>query len=310
MQVASVPAFPEHLDDTMLSAFRTCPLYWYYGYLRNLRPLGDTAIDLVAGGAYATGLEVARKHFWNPDCDLSYSEVIADAQRAAILKWGPGDMFLEHNKSLPNVLCAIEAYFTHWGVATDPLQPLMHHKEGKEGLVPAIEFSFALPIGVTHPVTGQPILYTGKLDFIAARTGGVWLVDDKTTSGFGPQWFKSWDMRSQFSGYSWAARESGIQAVGTAVRGCAFLANRNEFAEAFTFRPDWRIEEWLQDTRETIQRMIYHWQQASFPQAQGQACNAYNRPCRYSLLCTSRNPEDWVSANYKIHVWNPLTDEV
>jgi len=300
------PPFPDHLDDTMLSAFRQCPTYWYYGYLRNLRPKGDLAIDLIAGGAYARGLEVARTYFFS-NADMPRAEVIHRAQVAAIKHWGDNPIMEDHTKNLVHVLLAIEDYFGKWGVATDPLQPLMMDTE--KGSRPCVEFSFALPIGINHPDTGAPILYTGKLDMLAMRNETVWIMDDKTSSNLGPQWLKSWDMRSQFSGYTWAAYESGLTPAGVCVRGCAFTQANINFAEAFTFRPRWMVDQWLEDTRETITRMIECWEKMSFPQAMGSACNAYNRPCRYTLLCSSREPENWVPSNYDIKIWNPLTVE-
>lgn len=309
MKISILPDFPETLDDTMVSAFRSCPMYWYYGYLRNLRPVeGKDAIDLVAGGAYAAGLEYARKQFFGGS-ELSRSEIIHQAQLVAIRHWGDAPLYADKPKALPNVLLAIESYFHHWGIHTDPLQPVMF--EGKDGKpAPAVEFSFALPIGVDHPVTGQPILYTGKLDMLTLRNGGIWIMDDKTCSGFGPTWLNSWDMRSQFTGYTWAAQESGLSPVGVILRGCAFLPTRTEFMETFTFRPQWRVDEWLEDTRSTIRSMIEAWQIATFRQAQGSACNAFNRPCRFNSLCTTRTPEAWIPGNYQVKVWNPLTEEV
>lgn len=300
--------FPVHLDDTMIAAFRSCPTYWYWSYLRNLRPNGETALDLVAGGTYATGLEVARKLFWGGS-DLSVEEIIHRARVAAIKKWGDYPIPENSPKSLPNILLALEDYFKHWGVATDPLQPVMYN--GPDGSVlPAIEFSFALPIGINHPDTGEPILYTGKCDYIGQRQGSLWIVDDKTSSQLGPNWFTSWDMRSQFTGYVWAGRESNLTVAGVCVRGCAFTQTGWKFAEAITTRPQFMVDRWLADTRETIALMMQSWKTQQFPQEQGQACNAYNRPCKYQNLCTKENPEVWVPNNYHQFIWNPLEEGI
>jgi hypothetical protein len=296
--------FPQHLDDTMISAFRQCPTYWYWKYFRNLRDVGDLSIDLLAGGAYAAGLETARKLFWSAN-PPPLEEVFHQARISAIKKWGNEPLYEDKPKSLPNILLAIEDYFKHWGVSTDPVQPVITH-----GGDPAVEFSFALPLPIEHPSTGEPILYTGKLDLLAQRIGQVWAVDDKTSSGFGPSWLNAWDMRSQFTGYTWAARESGLTIAGIIVRGCAFTPTGHKFMEVLTPRPDWMVQAWLKDTVSTIQRMINCWHIAEYPQAMNSACNAYNRPCDFTTLCTKNNPEQWIKANYKEVIWNPLEETI
>jgi hypothetical protein len=300
-------SFPAHLDDTMISQFRSCPASWYYRYHRNLRSLGDASIDLIAGGAYATGLETARKLFYSPT-PPPLDEVLHETRLAVLRRWGDSPLFEDKPKNLANVLLAVEDYFKHWGIATDPIQPVMWDKDGVK--IPAVEFSFALPLPIYHPEDSAPIYYTGKLDLIGQRNGQIWLVDDKTCSGFGPSWINAWSVRSQFTGYAWAARESGFPAAGVCIRGCAFTANNNNFLETFTPRPNWMIDKWYEELQITITAMIQAWERGQFPQAANSACNSYNRPCDYTLLCTSRDPEVFIPNNYKEFIWNPLVEGI
>ena len=55
---------------------------------------------------------------------------------------------------------------------------------------------------------------------------GLYIEDDKTTSQLGSSWGAQWDMRSQFTGYAWAARQSGLPIAGIIVRGISILKTK------------------------------------------------------------------------------------
>jgi hypothetical protein len=56
--------FPEFIDNTFRSMFAHCPQKWIYGAVHNIGPK-ETSIHLHAGGAFASGLEMARKAFFD-----------------------------------------------------------------------------------------------------------------------------------------------------------------------------------------------------------------------------------------------------
>ena len=50
--------FPLAVDSTMLGTFRSCPQKLYRQYLQHWKPRGES-VHLVAGGAFAEGIEAA-----------------------------------------------------------------------------------------------------------------------------------------------------------------------------------------------------------------------------------------------------------
>ena len=57
------PMFPHSWDSTMLASFQSCPQKCFRTYLEHWKPKAES-VHLVAGGAFARGVEVARKAFY------------------------------------------------------------------------------------------------------------------------------------------------------------------------------------------------------------------------------------------------------
>ena len=53
------PMFPHTFDSTMLSAFTSCPQKMFRTYVEHWKPKSES-VHLIAGGAFAKGIEVAR----------------------------------------------------------------------------------------------------------------------------------------------------------------------------------------------------------------------------------------------------------
>lgn len=293
--------YPTFVDSSMLGAYKSCPRKFYYQYLRHLRG-SETSIHLVAGGAFAAALETVRLLLWSPE-PPPFEDAIHAGRLTAIKHFENHD-FEGENKDLPNILLAIEDYFLHFGVHDDPIQPFMR-SNGK----PAVEFSFAMPTGIPHPETGEDILYVGRFDMVGERSIGgkkqLFAVDEKTTGQLGPSWQKSWDLRSQFTGYCWAAQEHGYPVGGAIVRGMSFLKKSFGFAEVITYRAAHEIDAWKATTRDIIMQTIRDWESGIFYQNFDSACTSYSG-CPYTLLCKTRDPERWVEANFVEVPWNPM----
>ena len=166
--------FPFAIDSTMLGAFRSCPQRMFRQYLQHWKPSHDS-VHLIAGGAFADGIEAARGAFYQNSATLE--ESVAAGLHALITRYGDFDCPPDSAKSLERTAGALEFYFEHYPLGADGATPLQF-SDGRHG----IEFSFAVPLPINHPVTGDPILYTGRADMIAEAYGGVYIYDEKTTS--------------------------------------------------------------------------------------------------------------------------------
>jgi hypothetical protein len=198
------------------------------------------------------------------------------------------------------MLGALEFYFEQYPLESDPFQP----HEWSPGQR-AIEFTFAVPLPFDHPVTGEPLIYTGRSDMIAEMGGALYIEDDKTASQLGASWSSQWDMRSQFTGYSWAARQSGLEIAGILIRGVSILKTKYDTQQAITYRPQWMIDRWLGQVLRDLTRMESMWEEDYFDYNLDESCNGYSG-CLFRRVCLSQEPDVWLRADYQRRKWDPL----
>jgi hypothetical protein len=212
------------------------------------------------------------------------------------------DERVEHNtaKTLDRMCGALEYYAEHF--------PLDDSEFGVISTIsgrPGIEWNFAVPLPVAHPVTNEPLIFCGRTDVILDIYNGRYLTDDKTTSSLGASWPAQWNMRGQFAGYAWAARELGIRCDGSLVRGISILKTKYDHAQAVVHQPDWKLDEWLAATcnkLELAKQMFAH--SIEIP-AFGEACNEYGG-CEFQSICMVRDHSQWLEDNFVARDWNPL----
>lgn len=293
------PPFPLLWDSSMLSTLRSCKQKFFREYVEHWKPL-TLSVHLHAGKAYARGLEVARKAYYSngasPDAAL-------EAGLAALMEaYGDFECPPDSTKSLTRMLGALEFYFSQYPFETDPVQPLLVNG------APAIEFSFAVPFPVRHPESGEPIIFCGRADMLATFAGAPYVFDDKTTSQLGASWAGQWALRGQFSGYGWAAYETGIDTDGTLIRGVSILKAKYETQQALSPRPRWMIDRWLAQSIYDIEAAISAWKSGWWDYNLDETCNHYGG-CMFKRICTSQEPDPWLANYFEQRVWNPLTRE-
>lgn len=320
------PMFPHCVDSTMLSAFRSCPHSMFRAYLEHWKPKSES-VHLIAGGAFAKGVEVARKVFWEgmvPDYATEQSSetglwstkfngetfhqeavgdsvlAVSEGLHALLIAYGDFECPPESAKSCQRMCGALEYYFENYPLGADGCDPIVL-PSGRR----AIEFSFAEPLSIAHPVTGDPILYTGRSDLIANFAGGIYIEDDKTTTSLGQQWARQWEMRSQFTGYCWAAQKVGIDPTGVLVRGVSILKTKYDTQSVPTYRGQWEIDRWEEQTLRDIARMIQCWEDGYWDFSLDHACAEFGG-CKFVNICKSKDPEPWLEMNFHKLVWDPL----
>lgn len=291
--------FPHAIDSSMRSAFVSCPQKFMRQYLEHWA-LRNRSVHLTAGGAFARGLEVARRAFW--ESRIGSDESLAKGALALLHEYGePQEDFMASAKTPDTMLIALDDYFREYGWETDSIQPL-RTADGKF----AFEFTFALEIpGIDHPVTGDPMLYTGRFDMLGTFNNSLWVVDEKTSSQLGPSWANQWRLRSQITGYCWAAAQYGHAVSGALIRGVSVQKSGIKHGLAIEYRPQWQIDRWLFQLKRDVTRMVSCWREGYWDFALDHACADFGG-CPFVQVCTSNNPERWLSENYEKHHWNPL----
>lgn len=297
---APLPPLPTYLDSSMINSFRSCRKKFFYNYLRNLQPLGQS-VHLVAGGAFAAGVDAARHYFYTTP-QPEYSGMIEAAARAFLKQWGTFNAPEGSPKSIENTFKALEEYLITHHPSNDPIQPLI-----KQDKTPAIEFSFAIPLPILHP-NGDPFIYCGRFDMLGKWDDLLTVLDEKTTSALGQTWLNQWEMRGQFLGYCWACQQLGYPVRQVAVRGVGILKTEIKFLTALQQYPQYLIDRWYEELLNTVREIQGCWHTNHFTYNFGDACSSYSG-CSYKQLCVASDPESWVDTNYTVRVWNPLLRE-
>lgn len=320
------PMFPHTVDSTILASFRACPQKMFRTYVQHWKPQTDS-VHLVAGGAFAKGVEAARKAFfegkvqpveqvydplkgrnvpkWGEEvfdarCQGNASMAEALGLNALLAHYGDFEPPSDSAKSPSRMAGALEFYFERYPLGQDDMLPI-RMPDGRSG----IEFSFAMPLDIAHPVTGDPILYTGRADMISHYADGIFVVDEKTTSSLGASWANQWDLRSQFTGYCAAARELGIPVNGCVVRGVSILKTKYDTQQVLTYRSDYEIDRWRQQVHKDLERMIRCWRDGWWDYSLDGACTEYGG-CALTRVCKSPDPETWLPMYFEQRVWDPL----
>jgi hypothetical protein len=271
---------------------------FFYEHMRHLKSQ-TPSVHLHAGGAFAQGLDITRKAYYGGGEDAKTA--IGLGMLSLVEFYGDYECPPDSAKSCESLLSAFDYYFVNWGLETDILKPYMNKE------IPAVEFSFALPIpNCFHPVSGEPLLYTGRFDMLGQlESGGVFVVDEKTTKALGPTWSQQWDLRAQFTGYCWAAKEYGYDVQGAIIRGISILKRGHGHAQAITYRPQWKIDLWLEQLQADVHSMIKMWKAGKWESNLDASCSLYGG-CTFKPLCEVPNPENWIEGNFDVRVWNPL----
>lgn len=300
--MTAATTFPELLDNTMFSSYIRCGELFRSEFLEQLAPAAPN-IHLHAGGAFASGLEKARRAFYEEG--TSSDEAIRRGLEEIIRFYGPLELppARTGDKSCDNVLRAFSSYMERYPFETAAIVPF-RTANGRC----MIEFTFSIPMEIAHPETGNPLLYGGRSDMIGVMNNVLWVTDEKTASSLGEQWRTQWDLDSQFTGYIKAAKDYGYPVAGALVRGVGLLKTKITHEEALIYRASWEIERWWEERHEIARRMISDWREGRFIHALDKgACAAYGG-CKFKLLCAVPKTErvKWIPEHYRHRVWNPL----
>ena len=312
--------FPLVMDNTQITAFKSCPVKWFYNHCLHMG--GESSVHLHFGGAYAHGLEITRRAFYKDS--KSEMDSIALGVEAITDFWGDSWQFEDEVKNLQQCLGLLELNFMQFPMATDSYMPVTILDEKGEASS-AVEFDFMEPLDVMHPYLESPVFFTGRADMLTNspmyKKGSVLVFDDKTTGGYiTPFLRKSWQTRSQFSAYCWGLRKAGYDARGAVVALASITKTKVEFERIETARSVYQIDNWYRSMMSTLRAMKEYYEQmvkdkradrtktvpALSPTGNhSDACLAYYRQCWYTEACVTPSGERMKLAGGEQNIWMP-----
>lgn len=299
--------FPLVIDSTMLMEYDDCPMAFFRRYLQHLSK-GYESTDLIAGGAFAKGLEVARKAYYNNDAP---EQEAIQLGIAALFEAYGDHVPMSGVKTPEKMAAALELYFITYPLAHDIVKPA--RLENGEY---AIEYSFAHELPFPHPdIPDINIIITGRADMLGEYAGRLWVVDEKTTgAAFTQDWSKQWDTRGQFSTYCWSLKKDGIKVAGAYIRGVYLGKVQIKFNECQSIRSDWQTDMWEKQMLAKLERILQtynDWKASGLHPAEfffgnwSSSCMKYFRPCQFQDLCRDKNSEQFLESQYDQYIWLP-----
>lgn len=306
---AERPPFPNTVDNTMRTAYRKCAQSFFREHLL-CRVMGADNIHLVAGAAFADGMDAFRKSYFDKDSE-GYKDYELALERGifSIIKSYGFDESRDSSpdwagspKSCDRLLAAFLSYWEEFHPRASVGK--MYYFDGQ----PASELGTTIELDVNHPETGEPLLYSVRFDYVEERNGAIWLGDDKTTSSLGASWARQWDLRAQFMGYTYAARNKlGIPAKGVIARGTGILKTDIKHMEVpVSFTPE-LLDRWWEQINKDFSRMVDDWETGDFDYDFADGCAAYGG-CKFIESCRSKFQGRALDM-MPIRVWNPLEPE-
>lgn len=303
------PEFPRVITASLRESFNKCHRKFYLSTVTGTKPKGKN-IHLEFGGAYAAGLEYFRRGYYgkkyaNLDIRSRFHEAAVDGLIAILEKYGDYVPAEGETKNFDRLVGAYIYYLTTYTPETDHIKPSIFNGE------PRVEFSFLFEIPeVSHPVSGDPLLYAGRFDMLAVFNGALIVFDDKTTGAMGASWSRQWDLRSQFTGYCAGAQLADRPVIGAIVRGLCVLKTMYKTQESIQQRPKWMIERWKERLVWDTKRMIEMWNNDYWPHTgeESGACSDYGG-CAFLPLCSSANEAAFRNTHFEDFRWDPLERE-
>lgn len=308
--------FPIAIDNSMRKELVKCETAAKYKYELGLRSNEQAKVDLHAGKAFATGMEVARRAFYVDGVEPGTAVGLGiEAVYKAYGSFIPPD---KSNKTAARMAGALSFYFNERPIEKEKLKPIIFPgRTAAEDNVFGVEVGFNFPIGIGHPDGQHELSYCGRFDMLAQdENGDAWVVDEKTTSQMGDKWANQWLLDSQMTGYCWGAQKlldqhgmNHILVKGAVINGIAIRLRDYEHMRLNTYRQQWEIDRWYWQMKRDVERWKDAHMLSRHDMALDHACATYNNPCEFSPLCSSRNPERIMDSSYTVIRWNPLTRE-
>jgi len=158
------------------------------------------------------------------------------------------------------------------------------------------------------------VSWTGVIDLVVEEADKLWIVDHKTTSIEGDAFWRSFELSSQFLGYTWASQELLQRPVAGAIANVIYgrpmtkTGRSTDFMRRYYHYKPVHVAEWHMNIKSIIEDFVHHLVTKSFPMKTQWCSNKFGL-CPYHDVCIMP-PEHrlamLMSNNYTWNRWNPL----
>ncbi len=324
------------VDNSSLSTITACPRKAAYGVLLK-QQLAKPRAALTFGSALHKALET-RDRAQQIMCTHEIEEKMIEALVDFYSEQEESDDY----RNLAYAIKSIQAYNKTWQADTQVAITL------PDGEV-AVELPFAFSLGFIEVNAeiwvkdldvedGLPylkyvdqieVIFTGKIDRVCRKLGGIFVFDHKSTSMGGPTFFDEFFTSHQFRGYKWACQQLFPEKViGVTINALVCRPPLKSGDVNYTFDrqdiiiTDDHVEEWQHSFMTIIQTFLgYHIEQAADPESvmdnsivypmHTNSCITKYGACEFFSVCqltpSNRNAMLY-SNNFQHNDWDPLKE--
>jgi len=282
--------FPEVISNTDMTSWSMCEYRWFLERCCNFVPIKETAEvnpDLLAGGVFAAGLNLARKSFFEEN--KSEYDAIMLAENYVMDELSKVD-YDDPLKTPARMSSAINEYFDEFPLDSED-KPVYLSNGQLAG-----EQSITIELPFEHPITKKKLIFKGKLDSLISRYGKVHVIDDKTTKRIYKDEAARCSVDSQFMGYAYLAKTLGLECNDVLVRKVGLYKGGNRFEEIAITVSEYLQDEWYEGLLRKVKAMLDCYEnykitknERNFSKDFKLGCTAFNRICPFSEPC--RDPD-------------------
>ena len=270
-------------DATSLSNYEKCPRYYQFVNLLGYQPKGKS-VHLIFGGLYAAALEHYYKHLTE---GMSVDDATIAVVRAAMVEtWeyeldddgekilGSGKPWdsMHNTKTRETLIRSIVWYLDHFKKD----ETVVVTTNG----VPAVEYSFALPLD-------NDIVWCGHIDRLVWYGDDGYVMDQKTSgSTITSRFFNQFTPDIQMSGYTYAGRVIfNLPVKGVIIDAAQIAVGFTRFERGFVHRTEDQLDQWLDSSMQNILRARQDTADNRFPMNR-QSCGNYGG-CDFRDVCSA-----------------------
>jgi hypothetical protein len=137
----------------------------------------------------------------------------------------------------------------------------------------------------------EPIEYGGIIDLIATFSGSIYIIDHKTTTRMGENYFLQFKPDNQMTGYIWGASKLTNRRVAGALINAVgiYKSQATKFRRQLTTRSEDDIAQWLRDLHMKCVEIKMHERLGEWPM-RTKSCMLYGRCEYHTVHSTSDRP--------------------
>ena len=312
MSLPPLPLIDNHLfiDNSFLESWVSCPRLAEYSFLHK-KTAAQSKPSLNYGGAIHHALAHRYRtcpDYLDPSCQAAQEELLTEWFNE---KPNPIDDHRQLDLANKMITAYNDKYFS------EPFKVL----ELKSGLAVELPFVFKLMDSVlSYTNETITIMYSGRIDLAVTEDGQNFIVDHKTTSMLGDQFFKGLSVAPQMLGYCVGLeRTLGIKCDGFIVNALRVPSPRKRTEMSFSgedfqrlkvYLHEGQLAEWEKNTKTLVKELLWHYWQGYMPQKKTYCVNKFGL-CQYFDVCQvpEENRELLLNSGMFVdNTWSPLID--